>query len=435
VTSTAEPTRRSTRLLAGRIVAICALVTAISQFYRNAHVVVAPDIMGDTGITAQTLGYLSGALFLTAAVLQIPAGILLDRYGPRRTIPFMLATVVAGSLMFASAQDATGLIVARVCMGVGLAAIGMAAIVASTRWFAPAYFGTVVGVILGVSYVGHLASTLPMAQVSAAIGWRSSYILVTIVTAVLAAAAAILVRDAPPHHPFHSRVPETMGAAWRGVGEILRVQDLWPLLAIAGTAYAVVACILGLWAGPYLFDMYGLDAASRGAVIIWFPVGMMLGNMLISPLDRILDTRKRIIVVCALATVAVLVALAVTPRPPLLIVTISFGMIGFLSAYTTVIIAHGRCFYSDRQMGRGVTVVNTAVLLGAGTMQAITGLIAGALAPGAASLPIEVYRIIFATLAAVLLAALFIYRRCPDVPPSAGADGMRKPSAEQGDAT
>ena len=59
-------------------------------------------------------------------------------------------------------------------MGIGLAAIGMAAIVASTRWFAPAYFGTVVGVILGVSYVGHLASTLPMAQISAAIGWRST---------------------------------------------------------------------------------------------------------------------------------------------------------------------------------------------------------------------------------------------------------------------
>jgi sugar phosphate permease len=422
VSSAAEPAPRISRLLAGRIVAICALVTAISQFYRNAHVVVAPDIMRDTGVTAQTLGYLSGALFLTAALLQVPAGILLDRYGPRRTIPFMLLTVVAGSLLFAQAQDATSLIAARICMGIGLAAIGMAAIVASTRWFPPAYFGTIVGVILGVSYIGHLASTLPMAQVSAAIGWRSSYIAVTVATAVLAAAAALLIRDAPPHHPFHSRVPETFGAAWRGVGEILRVRGLWPLLAIAGTAYAVVASILGLWAGPYLYDMYGLDAAARGAVIIWFPVGMMLGNMLISPLDRILDTRKRIIVACALMTAAILQTFAAIPRPSLTLVTIAFGLIGFLSAYTTVIIAHGRCFYSDRQMGRGVTVVNTAVLLGAGTLQVVTGLLAGVLAPGATSLPAGVYRIIFVTLAAALLLALFVYRHCPDVPPSSGTD-------------
>ena len=422
MTSVADPAPRTSRLLAGRIVAICALVTAISQFYRNAHVVVAPDIMRDTGVTAQTLGYLSGALFLTAAVLQIPAGVLLDRYGPRRTIPFMLATVGAGALLFAGAQDAASLIAARICMGIGLAAIGMAAIVASTRWFAPAYFGTVVGAILGVSYVGHLASTLPMAQMSAAIGWRSTYVATTVVTAVLAAAAALLIRDAPPHHPFHDRVPERFGAAWRGVGEILRVRELWPLLAIAGTAYAVVACLLGLWAGPYLFDMHGLDPTARGAVIIWIPLGMMLGNVLISPLDRILDTRKRIIVTCALATVAVLVAFAAVPRPPLPVATIGFALIGFLSAYTTLIIAHGRCFYSDRQMGRGVTVVNTAVLLGAGTLQAVTGAIAGVLAPGATSLPADVYRIIFATLAAVLLAALAVYRHCPDVPPSLGTD-------------
>jgi sugar phosphate permease len=422
VTTAAGSAPGTSRLLAGRIVAICALVTAISQFYRNAHVVVAPDIMRDTGVTAQTLGYLSGALFLTAAVLQIPAGILLDRYGPRRTIPFMLLTLVAGSLLFAHAQDAVSLIAARICMGVGLA------IVASTRWFAPAYFGTIVGVILGVSYIGHLTSTLPMAQVSAAIGWRSSYIVVTAITATLAVAAAILIRDAPPDHPFHARVSESFAAAWRGVGEIVRVRALWPLLAIAGTAYAVVACILGLWAGPYLFDMYGLDGAARGAVIICFPVGMMLGNILISPLDRILDTRKRIIVTCALATIAILIAFAAVPRPSLLLVTISFGLIGFLSAYTTVIIAHGRCFYSDRQLGRGVTVVNTAVLLGAGSLQAITGIIAGVLAPGATSLPADVYRVIFATLAAVLSAALLVYRHCPDVPPSPGTE--RKATSE-----
>ena len=102
MTSAAQSAQGSSRLLAGRIVAVCALVTAISQFYRNAHVVVAPDIMRDTGVTAQTLGYLSGALFFSAALLQIPAGILLDRYGPRRTIPFMLLAVVAGSLLFAA---------------------------------------------------------------------------------------------------------------------------------------------------------------------------------------------------------------------------------------------------------------------------------------------------------------------------------------------
>jgi hypothetical protein len=76
-------------------------------------------------------------------------------------------------------------------------------------------------------------------------------------------------------------------------------------------------------------------------------------------------------------------------------------------------------------MGRGVTIVNTAVLAGAGILQALTGLIAGVLAPGATSLSADVYRIIFATLVVVLLVAVFIYRRCPEMPPSAAAGGVR----------
>lgn len=426
MTSIIEPaSQKSTRALGVRVVAISALITMISQFYRNAHVVVAPDIMRDTAVTAQTLGYLSGALFISAALLQIPAGILLDRYGPRQTIPFMLLTLVVGSLLFATAHDATSLIVARICMGFGAAAIGMAAIVASTRWFSGAYFATVVGVILGLSYIGNIAATLPMAMVSAQIGWRASYMAVTAITAALAVASALLVRDAPAGHAFHARSRESLSTAWRGVREVLAVRELWPLLVLASTAYAVVACIIGLWGGPFLFDMYGLDATARGSVIIWFPAGMILGNFTITPLDRILDTRKRIIVWCALATVVVLLAIAFEPRMPLVALATAFGLIGVLSAYTSVIIAHGRCFYPDRLMGRGVTIVNTAVLAGAGIMQALTGLIAGVLAPGAASLSADVYRTIFATLAVVLLAALFIYRRCPDVPPSQGTHAAR----------
>lgn len=421
----------SHRALALRVTTVCALITAVSQFYRNAHVVVAPDIMRDVDVSAQVLGYLSGALFMTAAILQIPAGILLDRYGPRRTIPFMLLTVVAGSYLFAAANSGASLIAGRIGMGFGVAAIGMAAIVASTRWYPTAWFGTVVGIILGLSQVGNLAATVPMAYVSAEIGWRNTYVSVTVITATLALASALFIRDAPDSHPFHARRPETFTQAWRGVIEVLSVRDLWPLLVIASAAFAMISCILGLWSGPYLHDMYGLDTTARGAVIFWLAAGMIVGNFTLAPLDRILNTRKRIIVTCGLGTVCVLAALAFEPRMPLVAVTVAFVLIGILSGYTIVIIAHGRSFYPDRLMGRGVTIVNTAVLAGAGGMQALTGLIAGLLAPGATSLTERDYSIIFGTLAGVLLLALFIYRRCPDKPPRAEQEREAAPAAAE----
>ena len=419
-----EAPSASVRATGIRVVAVCTLASAVSQFYRNAHVVVAPDIMRDTGVTAQTLGYLSGALFISSALLQIPAGILIDRYGPRRTLPIMLAAVVIGSTLFAIAQDAVTLIASRAVMGIGVAAIGMACIVASTRWFSSAYFATVVGVVLGLSYFGNMAATVPMALVSEQIGWRQTFIAVSVITAVIAAANALLIRDAPEGHAFHSRQKETLRAAWVGVREILAVRALWPLLGIAGTAYAVVSCILGLWAGPYLFDIYGLDGTARGAIIIWFPIGMLIGNFVITPLDRILDTRKRLIMAGALGTVALFVLLAIEPKLPLLMLTAVFFLMGMLTSYTTVIIAHGRAFYPDRLIGRGATIVNTAVIAGAGLMQASTGAMVGVLAPGATSLSLDMYRLIFFVLAAVLLVATYFYRLCPDMPPSRASQAI-----------
>jgi hypothetical protein len=307
----------------------------------------------------------------------------------------------------------------------------MAAIVASTRWFPASYFGTVVGIILGLSQLGNLSATLPMAMASSMFGWRQSYLAVTILTATLALASALLVRDAPPGHPFHSRKYESFASAWRGVIEVLSVRDLWPLLVIAAAAFAMVSCLLGLWGGSYLYDVYGLDTTARGQIIFCLVAGMVVGNFTLAPLERILQTRKKIIVACGLASTAVFAAMAAEPAMPLWGTTAAFVMIGLFSGYTIVIIAHGRCFYPDRLMGRGVTVVNTAVLAGAGLMQALTGTIAGTLAPGATSLNPDIYRIIFATLAALLLIALFIYRRCPDVAPGAYEEKHKEPTHQE----
>ena len=404
--------------IAIRVGVMGTLITMASQFYRNAHVVVAPDIMRDVGVSAQLLGMLSAALFLTAAFAQLPAGILIDAHGPRRTIPVMLALVVAGSLVFATASSGMGLVAGRLLMGVGVAALGMASLVACARWFPPQQFGTVVGAVIGLSQIGNVIATYPMALVSDAIGWRNSYLIMTGITAFLGIACYLLIRDAPPDHPYHQRRPETLRAALRGVGEILVTPGVPKLLAMAFTAYAVVSCILGLWIGPFLHDVHGLDTVARGNVLFFFTVAMIAGNLSIGSLDRIFDSRKRIIMGGAMCTVAILVLLAVYPTAPLPVVATLLTGIGYLAGYTIVIIVHGRGFYPDRLMGRGVTVVNTAVLGGAALMQGLTGLIAGMLAPGALELPTDVYRVIFATLATVLTLALAVYSTCPDKPRS-----------------
>ncbi len=405
---------RSRRAIAWRVAVMGLLVTMASQFFRNAHVVVAPDIMRDLGVSAQLLGMLSASLFFMAALTQLPAGVLIDIHGPRRTIPVMLALVVAGSLIFATAASGVGLVVGRMLMGIGVAALGMASLVACARWFPPQQFGTVVGGLIGLSQIGNFIATWPMAIVSDAIGWRMSFLLMTGVTAGLGVLSFLLIRDAPPDHPYNSRAPERIGSALRGIGEVFRTPGVPRLLAIAFVAYAIVACFLGLWAGPYLHDVHGLDTVARGDVLLYFSIAMVAGNLTLGSLDRLVDSRKLVVMGGALATVGVLLALAAFPQAPLPVATAMLTGIGFLGGYTIVIIVHGKGFYPDRLMGRGATLVNTAVLGGAGAMQALTGLIAGYMAPSAVELPVHVYQTIFATLALVLTLALAIYATCPD---------------------
>lgn len=412
MTAAAPP--HSVRSMAIRVATMGALVTMASQFYRNAHVVVAPDIMRDVGVSAQLLGMLSAGLFLAATLTQLPAGVLIDVHGPRRAIPAMLLTVVIGSLIFASADSGAGLVIGRMFMGVGVAGLGMASLVACARWFPPDRFSTAVGIVIGLSQAGNVVATYPMALLSDAIGWRSSYFLMTAVTALLGILSYVVIRDAPDNHPYTHRQRETLRDALRGIGEVLKTPGVPRLLAMAFVAYAIVSCFLGLWIGPYLHDVHGLDTVARGNALLFFTIAMIAGNLGFSSLDRIIDSRKAIIMGGALATLAILVTLTLVPKPPLVVAVTLLTGIGFLAGYTIVIIVHGKGFYPDRLMGRGATLVNTAVLGGAASLQALTGLVAGFFAPQAIVLPTSVYQIIFATLAAILTLAIAVYSTCPD---------------------
>ena len=101
------------------------MIAATSQLLRNAHVVLAPEIMRDFGVSAAALGALTGALFIATALTQIPAGVLIDHFEPRRTLPVMLLLAVPGSFSFASAPSVPWLTISRLLTGTGVATLAM----------------------------------------------------------------------------------------------------------------------------------------------------------------------------------------------------------------------------------------------------------------------------------------------------------------------
>ncbi|MDH5558514.1 MAG: MFS transporter [Alphaproteobacteria bacterium] len=405
------------------IIIVAALCTGYvaSQFYRSANAVIASELMAELSISPESMGAITGVFFLTFALMQVPTGVLLDRFGPRIVMPAMLMLAVAGSVIFAMSESEGSLAFARGLMGVGCAAGLMGSMVVFARWFPQNRFGTLAALIFSVGGIGNLLATTPLAATSEAIGWRGSFVGMAAITVGMAALLYAVIRDAPPGHPALARKRETAGQVIAGLGQVLREKRLWYVSAMQFVGYPVLMTIGALWAGPYLTDVHGLDAISRGNVLLAINVAIIAGVMAMGPLDRIFDTRKWIVAVAATATAAILGLLTILPDPPLwqaVTLLILFGLVG---PYQMVLHAHARAIFPEHLIGRGLTVQNTVAIGAVFLMQWLSGFIVERFADAAD--PAFAYRVVFGFLAAITLLALLVYLRIEDAKPSMAEAG------------
>ncbi len=407
-----------------RVVVTLAVTLVISQFYRTTLAAIAPELMHELHLSAGELGVASSAFFLAFAAMQIPVGMLLDRFGPRRTVPSLLVLAVTGAVVVARSDGFALLTIGQVLLGAGCSGIFMGGLVSVARWFPADRFATVAAAVVAFSNTGGLLSATPFSAVVEAIGWRASFLALAGVTAFLALAIVALVRDAPPGHPFHERPPEGLGGALRGVREVLTNRRIWPLLAMSFVSYPAILAVRSVWAGPFVHDVYGLDGVARGNVLLLISVAMIAGLLAYGPLDRVFDTRKRIIVWGTLATIPTLVILAAVPHLEPWQATALLVLFAFLGSNYVQIQPHGKAFFHERLVGRVMTALNLASFTGIATFQAVTGFILGAFPVSeAGTYPPEAYRAMFAFLAVVSALALFAYARSKDVRPSTERGG------------
>lgn len=393
--------------------ALCAGFLA-SQFYRVSNAVIAPELMRTLDISAEEMGIVTGTFFLTFAAAQLPAGILLDRFGPRRTIPGFFIVAVVGSVVFAMAEDVTDLALGRGLIGVGCAAGLMGALVAIARWFPANRFAAMSSLLYTLGGVGFLLATTPLAWASATIGWRGAFWLMAAVTAVLSLLLYSVVRDAPTGHLTAARQRETAHEIWAGIKAVANRQILY-ICAIQFVNYGTVLAVVGLWAGPYLNDVHALDGVARGNVLLLFNIAMLVGVLSFSVIERWINSRKWTIGVGAFISAALLFALALTPQTSLQVAVVMLVLFALASSYIMLIHAHARALLPYHLVGRGLTLQNLAVFLGVFVIQSITGFIVGSFADTSHAAPEAAYRAVFGFLAVITLGAVLIYLRADDV--------------------
>lgn len=399
---------------------LCAGFVA-SQFFRVSTAVIAPELMQSLAISPEIMGMVTGVFFLAFAAAQLPAGVLLDRFGPRRTMSGLFAIAVAGSVVFALAEDAIGLTIGRALMGLGCATGLMGSLVAISRWFPARQFARLSSLIYTIGGAGFLMATTPLAAAADWIGWRGAFWMMALATAALAVLLYGVVRDAPPGHVLRDRPPETApenaNEIMRGLKEVLANRDLRFICAIQFVNYGAVLSIIGLWAGPYLNDVHGLTGVARGNVLLALNLAMLIGVMGFSVGERWLNTRKWTIGAGAVVSAVALVVLALVPDLGLWPAVALLMLFAMASAYIMLIHAHARAVLPDHIVGRGLTLQNLAVFLGVFAIQTASGFIIGYFAAGRDIAPEIAYRGVFGFLALITLVSLAIYLWVRDVRP------------------
>lgn len=405
------------------IVTTLATAYVASHFFRAANVTIGLDLMHDLAIGPEALGALTGAFFFGFAAMQIPCGFFFDRFGPRRTVTGMLMLATIGCLIFTLAPTWTILLTGRVLMGAGFGAMLIGSMVVISRWFPPDRFSTLTAMVMSIGLLGNLAATSPLAWASQVIGWRAVFGAAVIFVALATIAVRLVVRDAPPGHPFLARTPEPPRQMLQGLMEVLRNSRLRPILALNFCNYACTFTIQGLWGGPFLREVHGLSPIEAGNVLLVAVIAYQVGMLAFGPLDRLLDTRKWIAMGGSVVIISTLATLALASHPPIWLPIGAIIGIGFFSATSSMVMTHGRGTFPDRLIGRGIATINTSVMLGVACMQTFSGIIVGAFEPLADGARTETaYRALFGVLTVVLIVAVAIYSRSHDIRPS---DEMR----------
>lgn len=350
------------------------LAYVLSQFYRAFLAVLTPVLGTDIAATPESLATASGLWFLAFALMQLPVGWALDRVGPRLTTAVLLSMAALGAAVFAMASGPAAINWAMVLIGIGCSPVLMASYYIFARTYSPAVFGTLAGITIGIGSLGNIAASLPLSLAVEAIGWRGALWALAVITLATAAAILAIVRDP-------ARVTHTAGGS---LLDLLKMPALWPVLIMMAACYAPPAGLRGLWAGPYFSDVFGADAARIGQVTLIMGLAMVAGNFAYGPLDRILGTRKWLIMGGNALMLACLIGLYLNASAPGYLPVALLAGVGFFGASFPMVMAHGRAFLPPHLVGRGVTLINLFGIGAAGIMQFVTGRLHAALTPSEA---------------------------------------------------
>ena len=360
---------------------ILALSYVLVYFHRLCPAVVAVDMMRDLHAGGALLGLLGSAYFYPYALMQLPAGLLSDSWGPRRTICLFFTVAFVGSLLLGLAPSLLWAIVGRSLVGLGVSMLFVPTMKTLAEWFRIREFATMTGILMAMGGIGTLTATTPLALLSTWIGWRLSFVVVGIITLLLAILVWLFVRDRPADFGWPSPsepsgpTPPAVGLL-EGMKRVITDPRFWPIAIWFFFDCAVFFSFGGLWGGPYLMQVYGFSKAQAGQILSMLAIGMIVGSPMLSFLsNRVFQGRKPVLVLSSFVLLCLTALLAFyteeLPLAGLYLICLGLGI--FSSAIVVIGFTTTKELFPVQIAGTSTGLVNIFPFAGGAVFQPLLG--------------------------------------------------------------
>lgn len=363
---------------------------------------IARDLAAEFALTPADLGLLTSTYLIAFGLFQLPLGVLLDRFGPRRIVAGLLCVAALGAAVFAAAGGFGTLALGRALIGLGVSACLMGSIKAFTQWFPLSRLATLNGWFIFCGGIGGLAATAPVEAALGVMGWRTMFWVLAGGSLAAAAAIALIVPDKPIGGA---------GTSWRaqfgGLVQVLRARLFWRIVAPFCVTHGTYQALQGLWLGPWLADVAGLPREGVAQLLLVTATAYALGSVFFGVFaDRLaarglprLTTYKCGVVLAFLAFLLIAFAVEV-PRAALLAV---YGFTVMAGALSLALLPP---LFPAALSGRVVTAINFTMFAAATAVQWGVGAVLRAFPVAGTQYAPEGYGTALVAIAAVQLAAI-----------------------------
>lgn len=396
-------------------------------FHRLCPAVLAVNMMRDLQADGAVLGLLGSAYFYPYALMQLPAGLLADSWGARRTIPLFLVIAALGCLILSQAPSTGVAVIGRVVVGFGVSMLFVPAMKVLSEWFRPEEFAYVTGAFLALGGLGALCSTIPLALLNGQIGWRSSFFVIALLTLLLAMAILLVVRNSPADL---KSAPGSLSRRRKGGRKsvnpilVLRSPALWPVALWFFFLPTIYLTFAGLWGGPFLEQVYGLTGLQVGTVLSLTVFGKIFASFFLVWLsDSLFKGRRPVLLLSSLAVIGLTAVLTFAPSRLTLsgLYLLCFCLGIFASGSAAIGLTAAKELFPKRRTGTALGMVTLFPFIGAAILQPLLGWILDLRGIHNPAFRLSAYQSAFSVLLVCallsLIAAFFIVETHPEKSP------------------